>query len=93
MAITPLCHAESLATLSVPVPLRPGHPKAGSRYQLHGDLAPRGVRRGAVPIMDARGHLVAGLYGLDDAGCEWVEQALAQTQALDAFAHLRTSSI
>ena len=37
-------------------------------------------------------NLVAGLYGLDDAGCEWVEQALAQTQALDAFAHLRTSS-
>jgi adenine-specific DNA-methyltransferase len=33
--------------------------------------------------------LVAGLFALDAEGCDWVEKALAQTQRLDAFAHLQ----
>jgi adenine-specific DNA-methyltransferase len=38
---------------------------------------------------DAVDDLVAGLFSLDAQGCTWVEQALAQTQSLDAFAHLQ----
>lgn len=37
--------------------------------------------------------LVACLFSLDAEGCNWVEKALAQTQSLDAFAHLQAPRV
>lgn len=94
-----------LATLPVPVPddeqtLRQARAIADAAAALRsvGDVPARGEQRPASPArarpaLEQRvDELVAGLYGLDDDGCAWIDAVLAQTQNLDAFAHLRTAA-
>lgn len=89
-----------LATLPVPVPddeqtLRQARTIADAAAPLHraGDAPACGEQRPDRPALEQRvDELVAGLYGLDDDGCAWVDAVLAQTQTLDAFAHLRTAA-
>lgn len=77
-----------LTTLPIPVP------EGGSLTQA------RAISEAVRALRDAPVHerlryessvddLVAGLFALDAEGCAWVESALAQTQRLDAFAHLQ----
>lgn len=78
-----------LTTLPVPVPdqdasLTQARAISAAVHALRG--APADERSAGEDAVD---DLVAGLFSLDADGCHWVEQALAQTQSLDAFAHLQ----
>lgn len=80
-----------LATLPVPVPsgaeaISQAKAIAAEAAALHESPASDRVAR-----EQRVDELVAGLYGLDADGCAWVEHALAQTQTLDAFAHVRSA--
>jgi adenine-specific DNA-methyltransferase len=80
-----------LSNLPIPTP-EPGSPDWRQAQAIA--QAARNVRSAAIEhraeaecMVD---RLVAGLYGLDQAGCGWVDSVLAGTQSLQAFSHLRT---
>lgn len=89
----PYVTPKMLSTLPIPTPQpgttdwRQAQAIAAAARRVH---SATGDGRAAAEVVVDR--LVAGLYGLDPAGCAWVDSVLAGTQALRAFSHLRTEN-